>query len=199
MTGRSEAAAPAERALGWRFTAFDALTPRELQAIYMARQKVFAIEQNCVYLDADGLDERAFHLAAWSSRQREPAAYARLLEPGAKYSEASIGRVLTVGIGRGCGLGRALMVRALEHAAATWPGVAVRIGAQTRLERVLCVARIRRDGSALSRGRDRPHRDAAAGRRARRFVEASSALIRGEKIQWPAFRRAPCTFPSVST
>ena len=134
MTVRSDAAAPAERALGWRFTAFDALTPRELQAIYMARQKVFAIEQNCVYLDADGLDERAFHLAAWSSRQREPAAYARLLEPGAKYSEASIGRVLTVGIGRGCGLGRALMVRALEHAAATWPGVAVRIGAQTRLE-----------------------------------------------------------------
>jgi predicted GNAT family N-acyltransferase len=37
---------------------------RELQAIYMARQKVFAIEQNCASLDVDGLDERAFHLAA---------------------------------------------------------------------------------------------------------------------------------------
>ena len=49
-------------------------------------------------------------------------------------AEASIGRVLTVGIGRGCGLGRTLMVRALEHAAATWPETAVRIGAQTRLE-----------------------------------------------------------------
>ena len=116
-----------ELALVWRFTMFDALTERELQAIYMARQKVFAIEQHCVYLDADGLDERAFHLAAWSPLQREPAAYARLLE-------ASIGRVLTVGIGRGRGLGRTLMVRALERAAATWPETAVRIGAQTRLE-----------------------------------------------------------------
>lgn len=134
MTGRSEFAAAAELALVWRFAAFDALTPRQLEAIYMARQKVFAIEQHCVYLDVDGLDERAFHLAAWSPRQREPAAYARLLEPGAKYGEASIGRVLTVGLGRGCGLGRLLMVRALDHAAATWPGVAVRISAQTRLE-----------------------------------------------------------------
>lgn len=123
-----------ELALVWRFTPFDALTARELQAIYMARQKVFAIEQHCVYLDVDGLDERAFHLAAWSPLQREPAAYARLLEPGAKYAEASIGRVLTVGIGRGRGLGRTLAVRALEHAAATWPQTAVRIGAQTRLE-----------------------------------------------------------------
>ena len=46
------------------------LTPpdlRELQYIYMARQKVFAIEQPCAYLDADGFDEQAFHLAAWSS------------------------------------------------------------------------------------------------------------------------------------
>jgi ElaA protein len=131
---RGASPAGPELALVWRITAFDALTPRELQAIYMARQKVFAIEQNCVYLDVDGFDERALHLAAWSPLQREPAAYARLLEPGAKYAEASIGRVLTVGVGRGRGLGRMLMLRALERAAATWPEIAVRIGAQTRLE-----------------------------------------------------------------
>ena len=118
----------------WRFTSFDSLTVRELQYIYMARQAVFAVEQNCAFMDADGLDERAYHLAAWSPQQREPLAYARLLEPGAKYAEPSIGRVITTAAARGRGLGRETMVRALAHAAQTWPGAAVRIAAQSRLE-----------------------------------------------------------------
>ena len=119
----------------WRVVPFDALTARELQYIYMARQAVFAVEQQCAFMDADGLDERAHHLAAWSASQREPLAYARLLEPGAKYAEASIGRVVTTISVRGRGWGRETMSRALAHAAATWPGVPVRISAQSRLER----------------------------------------------------------------
>ncbi|MEO5845533.1 MAG: GNAT family N-acetyltransferase [Caldimonas sp.] len=118
----------------WRFVPFDSLTVRELQYIYMARQAVFGVEQGCAFLDADGLDERAWHLAAWSSLQREPLAYARLLEPGAKYAEASIGRVVTTPVARGRGLGRETMVRAIAHAAETWPGVDIRIAAQSRLE-----------------------------------------------------------------
>jgi len=122
------------RGAAWRVVPFDALSARELQYIYMARQAVFAVEQQCAFMDADGLDERAHHLAAWSPLQREPLAYARLLEPGAKYAEASIGRVLTTAAARGLGLGRQTMVRALGHAALVWPGVAVRIAAQSRLE-----------------------------------------------------------------
>ncbi len=68
----------------WRFRRFDELRLHELQYIYMARQKVFALEQQCAYLDADGYDERAYHLAAWSPLQAEPLAYARLLDPGLK-------------------------------------------------------------------------------------------------------------------
>jgi ElaA protein len=118
----------------WRTVPFEALSVRELQYIYRARPMVFVVEQECAFLDADGLDERAHHLAAWSLSQREPLAYARLLAPGAKYVEASIGRVLTTAAARGRGLGRETMVRALAHAAETWPGVAVRIAAQSRLE-----------------------------------------------------------------
>ena len=121
--------------LVWRCAAFDALTTRELQFIYMARQEVFAIEQQCAYLDADGFDERAVHIAAWSSMQRQPLAYARLIEPGAKYDEASMGRVITTAAARGRGLGRELVARAIAHAAALWPPGALRISAQTRLER----------------------------------------------------------------
>ena len=47
--------------LTWRWCRFDALTLTELEHIYMARQQVFGIEQNCVYLDIDGFDQcRAF-------------------------------------------------------------------------------------------------------------------------------------------
>jgi ElaA protein len=125
---------PAQPAVAWRCRRFEALELRELQYIYMARQKVFAIEQQCAYLDADGFDESAFHLAAWSSLQPEPLAYARLLDPGSKYADASIGRVITTGAGRGCGLGRELMRRAIDQAALAWPRAAIRISAQTRLE-----------------------------------------------------------------
>ena len=119
--------------LAWRYCRFDALSVTELQYIYMARQNVFTVEQECAFLDADGLDERAFHLAAWSPRQREPMAYARLLDPGVKYAEASMGRVITTASARGIGLGRELVARAIAHAEESWPGGAVRISAQTRL------------------------------------------------------------------
>jgi ElaA protein len=118
----------------WRFTPFDSLSVRELQYIYMARQAVFSVEQRCAFMDADGLDERSYHLAAWSPSQRQPLAYARLLEPGVKYAEPSIGRVITTTAARGRGLGRETMVRALAHAADLWPGAAIRISAQSRLE-----------------------------------------------------------------
>ena len=121
--------------LAWRWCRFDDLSVRELQYILAARQRVFAIEQQCIYLDVDGCDEFAWHLAAWSPAQREPLAYARVLDPGVKYDEVSIGRVITLGAGRGTGLGRELVARAIGHAGEVWPGGAIRISAQTRLER----------------------------------------------------------------
>lgn len=118
----------------WRECPFDELTLRELQAIYMARQQVFTIEQNCIYLDADGFDESAWHLAAWSAGEQVPLAYARVLPPGLKYAEASIGRVVTTTKGRGTGLGRELVRRAIALSARIHHGQGIRISAQSRLE-----------------------------------------------------------------
>ncbi|MEP6739369.1 MAG: GNAT family N-acetyltransferase [Caldimonas sp.] len=120
--------------LAWQWRRFDQLTVHELQNIFMARQRVFAIEQQCAYLDADGCDERAFHLAAWTALQREPLAYARVIDPGVKYDEVSIGRVITTPAARGKGMGREVTRRAIAHAAAVWPAIGIRISAQTRLE-----------------------------------------------------------------
>lgn len=123
-------------ALTWRWCRFDELDVFELDAIYRARQQVFVIEQQCVYLDADGLDAQSFHLAAWSADRSVPLAYARVVHPGQKYAEPSIGRVITTGAARGTGLGRALVRRAIAHCGEAFPSHAIRISAQTRLERL---------------------------------------------------------------
>ena len=126
---------PLDRAsIVWRWCHFRELSLAELQNIYMARQQVFSLEQNCVYLDADGFDESAYHLAAWSPAQRAPLAYARLVEPGLKYPEPSMGRVVTTSPARGAGLGRELVRRVIHHAAQACPGHGIRISAQSHLE-----------------------------------------------------------------
>lgn len=121
--------------IDWRICRFGALSPVELARIYRARQQVFTIEQQCIYLDADEYDEVSCHFAAWSSEHVLPLAYARLLNPGTKYAEPAMGRVLTTAPARGLGLGRDLVRRVIAHSAQTNPGLAIRISAQERLER----------------------------------------------------------------
>ena len=121
--------------LTWRWCRFDELSVFELDAIYRARQQVFAVEQACAYLDADGFDAFSCHLAAWSEGHDVPLAYARVVHPGQKYAEPSIGRVITTGAARGTGLGRELVRRAIERCGEVFPAQGIRISAQTRLER----------------------------------------------------------------
>lgn len=120
--------------LRWCWRRFDELGVAELQYIYMARQQVFGIEQHCLYLDVDGHDAQCLHLAAWSAVQPMPLAYARLVEPGVKYAEPSMGRVITTLAGRGRGLGRELVRRVIEHSRQVYFGQGVRISAQSHLE-----------------------------------------------------------------
>lgn len=120
--------------LHWTCDRLDALAPRTLHALMQARQAVFVVEQQCIYLDADDADPHCWHLAGWDEAGRL-LAYARIVDPGIKYVEASIGRVLTTAAGRGRGLGHLLMQQALRQALAAYPGLGVRISAQSRLER----------------------------------------------------------------
>ena len=121
--------------LTWRGCRFDELGVVELDAIYRARQQVFVIEQQCIYLDADGHDAHSLHLAAWAGDPALPLAYARVVHPGRKYAEPSIGRVITTEAARGTGLGRELVRRAVALCTEAFPGRGIRISAQTRLER----------------------------------------------------------------
>lgn len=128
-------ASPSSPALVWKQARLSELSAVELARIYRARQQVFSIEQNCVYLDADEADEQSYHLAAWSSAHDVPWAYARLVDPGVKYAEPSVGRVITTEAARGTGLGRELVKRMLALSDLVHPGLGIRISAQSRLLR----------------------------------------------------------------
>jgi ElaA protein len=123
--------------LHWRFAPFEKLTPREVHDLLQARSDVFVVEQDCVFLDVDGHDPQCWHLLGRASAAPGSPllAYCRLVPPGVKYDEPSIGRVLTTGAGRGQGAGRELMAEAISRLEALWPGRAIRIGAQQYLER----------------------------------------------------------------
>ncbi len=112
----------------WHLREFRELSAAELYAIVQLRERVFVVEQKCVYLDADGLDPVSRHL--WAERDGEVVAYLRLVPAGAKYDELAIGRVVTAPEARGSGLGRELMRRGIAAAGV----VAIRISAQAHLE-----------------------------------------------------------------
>lgn len=122
--------------LDWQCLRFDQLTTHLLYRILKVRQEVFAVEQNSVYLDVDGRDLDALHVLATVDDQI--VAYCRVLPPGLKYSEASIGRVLTTSAARGSGAGRKLMDYALRVCTEHYPDRGIRISAQLYLEQFYC-------------------------------------------------------------
>src|ERR1700737_4662469 len=97
--------------LTWRFAPFDNLPPREVHDLFQARAGVFVLEQKCAFQDVDGVDPQCWHLLG---REDGPLlAYCRIVPPGIKYAEPSIGRVLTTAAGRKTGAGRELMREAV--------------------------------------------------------------------------------------
>lgn len=118
--------------LTWRCLPFDALHARTLYALLQLRAEVFVVEQTCVFQDMDGADAQCFHLLGESARGL--GAYARLVPPGLKYPEASIGRVVTLPAARGGGLGHALMSEAVRALVSLWGVQPIRIGAQAHLQ-----------------------------------------------------------------
>ncbi len=119
--------------MNWLWSRFHELGVDNLYDALALRCRVFILEQG-PYQDPDGVDDRCWHLLG-----RDDAgvlqAYLRVVDPGVKYDEASIGRVITSPESRGTGLGRVLMAEGVVRTAAAWPGRSIRISAQARLER----------------------------------------------------------------
>jgi ElaA protein len=120
--------------ISWTVAPYENLSREQLYAILAARAAVFVVEQNCPYQDLDGLDRHGVHLVAVDGEEHV-LAYARILGPGHRFKEPSIGRVLTTAAGRGRLLGRETMRRALAETGRLFPGQAIRISAQQYLRK----------------------------------------------------------------
>jgi len=118
--------------VNWQTKRFEELTNHELFDILKLRQAIFVVEQECAYPDIDDTDIVALHFSGFIDEQL--AAYARLIKPGVTYEYASLGRIVVAQQYRGSGLGRILMLAAIEKLEEYYPGERQKIGAQQHLE-----------------------------------------------------------------
>ena len=121
-------------ALNWTLGRLPQLGPLDVYDLLALRSEVFVVEQTCIFQDPDGVDKQAHHLLG-----RDPQGVLqvvlRIVDPGVKYTEPSIGRVISSPAVRRTGVGRELMACGIAHTRRLWPGQAIRISAQARLER----------------------------------------------------------------
>lgn len=115
----------------WKIKSFEELTIKDLYAILKIRQEVFIVEQTCYYLDADGYDDKAIHI--WAEKNGAIVAYCRVFGPNIKYTESSLGRVLTNPSYRNLKLGKVLLKIALSTIEKKFNTLQVRISAQDYL------------------------------------------------------------------
>lgn len=121
-------------ALTWTVGRLEALAPLDVYDLLALRSEVFVVEQTCIFQDADGVDKQAYHLLGRND-QGILRAVLRIVDPGVKYAEPSIGRVISAPTARRTGIGRELMRQGIARCRQLWPGQAIRISAQSRLER----------------------------------------------------------------
>ena len=111
---------------------FKELSLDDLYAILNLRQKVFVLEQDCPYIDADYSDQDAFHLLAYEDNNL--IAYLRAFKPGIKYEGSSLGRIVTEINSRGFGIGKKITIEGVKFLKKEYPNNEIVISAQHRLE-----------------------------------------------------------------
>lgn len=78
--------------LNIKVKSFDSLSKKELYDFLQLRSEVFVVEQDCVYQDIDGKDQKALHILGYKNKQL--VAYTRCFKAGDYFKQTSIGRVL---------------------------------------------------------------------------------------------------------
>jgi len=99
--------------LRWVTKSFTELTVNELYDVLRLRSEVFVVEQNCIFLDLDNTDQKAFHTIGFL--EEEIVATTRLFDKNIMYDGyQSIGRVVGSPRHRGLGIGKALMKYSIQ-------------------------------------------------------------------------------------
>lgn len=110
---------------------FEELTKTQLYDLLQLRNEVFVVEQDCVYQDVDGKDERALHILGME--EGKLVAYARCFERGDYFDEASIGRVLVRENYRKLGYGHEITKASIKAIKTKYKADKIKISAQTYL------------------------------------------------------------------
>ena len=93
--------------------AWNQLSRKEINDIFSLRSEVFVIEQECIYQDVDGKDEKADHVLLFI--YNELVGYTRAFNENIYFKEASFGRAVVKKNHRGEGYGHLLVEKSLEH------------------------------------------------------------------------------------
>jgi ElaA protein len=117
----------------WITKTFDQLTVDELYDVLQLRQAVFVVEQKCWYLDADGVDKHSLHLLG-RLHSGQLACYLRIVPPGHRFNEPSIGRVVVDHSLRRHRIGTSLMTCGIALVENSYPAFGIFLSAQKYLE-----------------------------------------------------------------
>lgn len=119
--------------LQFKIKRFNELSIHELYEILQLRSEVFVVEQNCVYQDIDGKDQKAIHVLGYLGE--DLATYCRLFTAGDYFDESSIGRVIVSPKHRDKKLGHELMKVAIEAINKEFNTNTITISAQLYLQK----------------------------------------------------------------
>ena len=112
---------------------FQELTTQELYDLLQLRSEVFVVEQDCVYQDVDGKDQKALHILGF--KEKKLVAYTRLFKPGDYFENASIGRVVVALKERQHKYGYDIMIASITAIKKKYNETKIHISAQCYLKR----------------------------------------------------------------
>jgi ElaA protein len=117
--------------ISFKIKRFNEFSVSELYSVLKLRAEVFVVEQNCVYQDIDGKDEKAIHVIGYFND--EVVAYTRIFNKKDYFEEASIGRVVVAEKYRDKKWGYDLMRASIQAVEDSFGEKAITISAQQYL------------------------------------------------------------------
>ena len=110
---------------------FSSLNTDQLYRLLQLRSEVFVVEQDCVYQDIDGKDQKALHILG--TVEGNIVAYTRIFKPGDYLEKAAIGRVVVASDFRKRDFGKAIMQASIAAVENHFNTTAIGLSAQTYL------------------------------------------------------------------
>jgi len=119
--------------LNIKIKSFLELNTQELYDLLQLRAEVFVVEQDCVYQDVDGKDQKAIHILGYKNQQL--VAYTRIFKPDDYFEYSSIGRVVVKENERHHKFGYDIMNASIKAIYKNYNQTIIKISAQTYLKR----------------------------------------------------------------